>query len=137
MTAAMPSTAQQRITFPGALWRRPLFFSLVILSTLGGALLMLDILRANSLTVLEGVILLLFLVTFGWIVVSFWSAVAGFLLQWLRRDPLTLARQAPVPAAPIRTRTALVMPVYNEDTRRVVAGFEATLCDLAAAGEAH
>src|SRR5690606_31735923 len=106
-------------------------------STLGGALLMLDILRANSLTVLEGVILLLFLVTFGWIVVSFWSAVAGFLLQWLRRDPLTLARQAPVPAAPIRTRTALVMPVYNEDTRRVVAGFEATLCDLAAAGEAH
>src|SRR5690606_41946766 len=78
-----------------------------------------------------------FLVTFGWIVVPFWSGGPGCRWQWLRPDPLTLARQAPVPAAPIRTRTALVMPVYNEDTRRVVAGFEATLCDLAAAGEAH
>ncbi len=136
MTAALQPAARQQIRFPGALWRRPVFFTLAILSTLGGALLMLDILRANSLTVLEVVILLLFVVTFGWIVVSFWSAVAGFLLQWLRRDPLTLARQAPVPATPIQTRTALVMPVYNEDTHRVIAGFEATLRDLDAAGEA-
>ena len=137
MTAAMQPTMQTQITFPGALWRRPVFFSLAILNTLGGALLMLDILRANSLTVLEVVILLLFVVTFGWIVVSFWSALAGFLLQWLRRDPLTLARQAPVPAMPIHTRTAVVMPVYNEETRRVIAGFEATLRGLAATGEAR
>src|SRR5690606_41332870 len=36
---------------------------------------------------------------------------------------------------PIVTRTAVVMPVYNEDTRRVIAGFEATLRSLAATGE--
>lgn len=120
--------------WPAARWRRPLFFLLVIVSTLAGAGLMFEILRANGMTVLESMVLALFVVVFGWIVVAFWSAVVGFLLQWSRRDPLTLARQQPVPEAPITARTALVIPVCNEETRRVMAGVEAMVAALAEQG---
>ena len=135
MTVAVPPTLQKQISFPGATWRRPLFFLFTILSTMTGALLMLDILSANSLTLLEVLILLLFVIVFGWISMSFWTGVTGFLLLWLRRDPLTLRRLAPILPTPIHTRTAVIMPVYNEDTARVIAGFEVTARDLEATGE--
>ena len=73
-------------------WRRWLFFALTLVSTLVGSALMFDILRSNDFTVLEATILLLFTVTFGWIVMAFWSAVFGFILQLLRLDPISLKR---------------------------------------------
>src|SRR5690554_8160442 len=36
---------------------------------------------------------------------------------------------------PITTRTAIVMPVYNEETHRVISGFESTFNSLVATGE--
>jgi membrane glycosyltransferase len=83
------------------------------------------------------VLLGLFSITFCWISVAFWSAACGFVLQILQRDPLTLAPLNPdrYRVQPITTRTAVVMPVYNEETQRVIAGFEATLRSLVATGE--
>lgn len=125
------------VTLPGMAWRRALFLLLLLATTLLGAQLMADILLPNGLTVLEGFILALFVVTFAWIAQAFWNAVMGFVIQLLRLDPLSLRR---LPDRSARTdaiaaRTAVIMPVYNEDTQRVMAGFESNLRSLAQTGE--
>lgn len=102
-----------------------------------GIFLMFDVLRANEVTILEGLLLFLFSLNFAWISFAFWNAIMGFTLNLLKRDPFTLKKQALLPpdSSPITTRTAVVMPVYNEDTKRITAGFEATLRDLVSTGE--
>ncbi len=100
--------------------------------------MMFDILRANGTTLLEGSILILFATAFAWITAAFWTAMAGFILQLFEADPLTLRwRRIPrLGEAAIDTHTAVVMPVYNEHTARVIAGVEAICESLAATGEA-
>lgn len=125
-------------TAPALAMRRAFFFGLVLLTTIAGVGMMLDILRANDLTVMETLILLLFAVTFGWIAMSFWTALFGFVLQIFKRDPISLRSsrlQRDAVSAPITTRTAVVMPVYNEDPVQVLAGLEATFCSLTQAGD--
>lgn len=117
--------------------RRPIFFLLVALSSLLGAWIMFDIFRSNGITVLEASLLMLFVITYSWVTFSFCSGVIGFFLQLFKLDPLTLKRQSstPRPNDPVVTRTAVVMPIYNEDIRRVIAGFEASLHSLQASGQ--
>ena len=121
------TTAPPIIRVPFARLRRGLFFGLVIGCTLVGIGLMLDIVRDNGITGLEIVILGLFAVTFNWISIAFWSAVIGFILTLTRRDPLSLDRAPAAPSGnqPIASRTALVMPVHNEDPARVMRGLAA------------
>lgn len=122
---------------PATRSRRALLVLMVAASTLYGGDMMLEILAANGLTSLEMVIAVLFTITFAWIAVAFWTAVAGFLVQLLRLDPLSLGRQcrrAP-PDAPLVTRTAVVMPIYNEESNRIIAGLEATYRDLQRTGD--
>lgn len=121
----------------GELWRRLVYVILTVATALTGVYMMYDILSANGITVLEGVILLLFAISFCWISTAFWSGVFGFILLMLRLEPMTLR---PIDSfyhdeLPIIGRTAVVMPIYNEDTHRVVAGFEATLRSLEKTGE--
>ncbi|HET8702005.1 MAG TPA: glucans biosynthesis glucosyltransferase MdoH [Nitrococcus sp.] len=113
-----------------------IFLALVLATTSYAVAMMYDILRANGTTVIEGSILILFAAAFAWIVAAFWTAVVGFLLRLLRLDPLTLRRWRTPLATPIVTRTAVVMPIHNEHTARVIAGLEATCESLATTGEA-
>ncbi|MEC9481946.1 MAG: glucan biosynthesis glucosyltransferase H, partial [Halomonas sp.] len=117
--------------------RRFLFFTLTLLTTVQGGYMMFDILRANGLSVLELSIWLLFVVMFAWLSVSFWTGIAGFLVVAFKRDPLSLKRSRGLEGTldPMR-RVALVMPVYNEDTERVIAGLEATCRSLIETGQA-
>ncbi|MCO6441271.1 MAG: glucans biosynthesis glucosyltransferase MdoH [Nitrococcus mobilis] len=123
---------------PGPRLRALGFIVLVLTTTAYGIAMMFDILRANGTTLLEGSILILFAVAFAWIAAAFWTAMVGFILRLFQLDPLTLRwRRAPrFGEIPIVTRTAVVMPVYNEHTARVIAGVEATCESLAATGEA-
>lgn len=128
---------ENQIRLPGESIRRIVYALLTIITAISGVYMMYDILSANGITMLEAVILILFAISFCWISTAFWSAVFGFALLMLRLDPLTLK---PIDnfyddALPITTRTAVVMPIYNEDTHRVIAGFEATLNSLVATGE--
>ncbi|HEX4024056.1 MAG TPA: glucans biosynthesis glucosyltransferase MdoH [Steroidobacteraceae bacterium] len=111
------------------LWRRTLFFGLTLLTALAGGQLMLDVLRANGLSGLEVAGLVMFMVLFTWIAGAFWTAVAGFLIRLIGRDPAVLSA-AQLPSAPLRSRTAIVAPIYNEDTARVFAGIEAIWSSL-------
>lgn len=125
------------IELPASWSSRVVFFAAVLMTNVFGVVTMLRVLQANGISWLEGSILGLFAVTFGWISIAFWTAVAGFVLQLIGRDPLSFRRRVDRgdPDAPIIARTAVVMPVYNENTRRVIAGLEATYLDLMATGE--
>ncbi|MYI75446.1 MAG: glucans biosynthesis glucosyltransferase MdoH [Acidobacteria bacterium] len=127
------------IRLPRIRARRWLYGALVAATTLAGAAMMLDIMRDGGVTLLELVILALFTATFGWIAMPFWNAVIGFALALLGRDPLSLERlsepgEGPPDAAAGSSRTALVMPVHNEDPARVTAGLAAMLRSLDRAG---
>ncbi|MCE3251223.1 MAG: mdoH [Cellvibrio sp.] len=125
------------IRIPGRSLRRYVYVILSLLTAISGVYIMFDILRANDLTTLEAVILVLFGISFTWLSLAFWSGLFGFILQMLRIDPLTLKSTKGLldNTSPITCRTAVVMPVYNEDTHRVIAGFEATLRSLEKTGE--
>ncbi|MCJ2136609.1 glucans biosynthesis glucosyltransferase MdoH [Methylobacterium sp. J-026] len=73
---------------------------------------------SGSPTGLQLVLVVLFCLTFSWITLAFTSALLGFAV--LLRRP----RAAAVPAV-LTTRTAILMPVYNEATARTFAGVEA------------
>jgi membrane glycosyltransferase len=128
---------QAEISMSGILGRRVLFFSLVFMLGGLGIGMMFEILRPNGVTLLEISLLLLFGITFLWIVFAFTSGAIGFVLQLMRLDPLSLRRQSSVPSPEPRvaTRTAVIMPVYNEDTARVISGFEVSLRSLEATGQ--
>lgn len=135
--ADLCSAPADAIQIPAKSLRRYIYVILSVLTAVSGVYIMFDILRANDLTALETVILVLFGISFTWLSLAFWSGLFGFVLQMLRIDPLTLKSTKGIleDNSPIATRTAVVMPVYNEDTHRVIAGFEATLRSLEKTGE--
>lgn len=135
--ADLSSVPADAIRIPAKSLRRYIYVILSVITAISGVYIMFDILRANDLTALEAVILVLFGISFTWLSLAFWSGLFGFFLQMLRIDPLTLksTRNLLEDSSPITTRTAVVMPVYNEDTHRVIAGFEATLRSLEKTGE--
>ncbi|GJE65075.1 Glucans biosynthesis glucosyltransferase H [Methylorubrum aminovorans] len=73
---------------------------------------------SGGATWLQYVLLVLFVLNFSWIALAFTAALLGF-AALLRRTP-----PAPLPAS-LATRTAIVMPVYNEGSARVFAGLQA------------
>jgi membrane glycosyltransferase len=93
-----------------------------------GAEEMYRVLAVNGLTSLALFMLALFVVLFAWIALSFTSAIAGFVSVLSGGGRGLIA-----PGALPRTRTALLMPTYNEDPARIMAGLEAIDAELAPA----
>jgi membrane glycosyltransferase len=93
-------------------------------------------LRVNGLDALKIISFVLFVVLLLPIALSFWTAVIGFIVQWRGGDTLDLSRTLEqVPAvAHLLPRTAVAMPVYNEDPSRVFAGVKATYASLEQTG---
>ncbi len=89
---------------------------------------MFEVLNVGGLTTLELLVLWLFVALFAWIALAFTSALAGFLaIIFSRAD-------AGEPSLPLRGRTAVVMPVYNESPARFAAAIEAMDAGLQRAG---
>lgn len=91
------------------------------------------VLALGDLTPIERVVLVLFTATFAWIALSSVAAVFGFLKLVGRR----FARPAPWSDEPLRKRTAMLMPTYNEDPSRIFAAIEAMARDVEALGQSH
>ena len=91
-----------------------------------------EIFLPNGLTALEITQLGLGLTLFAWLCMAFWTGVIGFVLQLFNIDPLSLTKNQPAPTKQksLSQRHAVVMPVYNEDTRRIMVGFEACIREL-------
>ena len=117
-------------TQPRVHLRRAVFFGLTLLTSGLASLTFEDILSADGLAPLEAVALVLFFVLFTWIAGAFWTAVAGFVIRLRREDRRTL-RAGEAQGLAVLSRVAIVMPIYNEDTGRVMAGLEAVWRSLA------
>ncbi|MEM8781887.1 MAG: glucans biosynthesis glucosyltransferase MdoH [Planctomycetota bacterium] len=80
---------------------------------------------------------LLFVVLFMWVAQGFWTATIG-LLHMLRSSPTSIVplRREPTPRLAVADlpRSAVVMPIYNEDPVRVFAGVEAMIRSVAQTG---
>ncbi len=91
------------------------------------------VLDVGGVTLLEYLVLCLFVVLFAWIGFAFTNALLGFVsLLRGRGGQLGIAADGPLPA--LAARSALLLPIYNEDPARVLAGLEATCESLAATG---
>ncbi|MDR0184755.1 glucans biosynthesis glucosyltransferase MdoH [Lysobacter arvi] len=94
------------------------------------------VLRGGGIDVLEGILLVLFVGLFAWIAQAFVGSLAGFvLIVGGHRARLGLDSATPLPE--LGTRTALLMPTYNEDPERLLAGLEAIHESLQATGRIH
>ncbi len=89
---------------------------------------MYEVLQVGGVTILEWMVLVLFVLLFAWIAFSFMSALAGFVVLLFRsRDPLGIDPDAPLPS--IGSRNAMLLPTYNEDPYRIMARLRA-MCEL-------
>ncbi|WP_263261659.1 glucans biosynthesis glucosyltransferase MdoH [Pseudomonas sp. RIT-PI-S] len=85
---------------------------------------------------LQTTILILFGILFCWVSAGFWTALMGFLELLTGHDKYRISG-ASAGNEPIEpgARTALVMPICNEDVPRVFAGLRATFESVAATGD--
>jgi len=117
-------------------WRRFLVFLLVLLTAAYGTYLMIPVVSARGPAALKFIFLPAFVLLFAWAALSFWSGVFGFLLGAMRLHPLSLRRRGPTdgPIPELKARTALLMPVYNEDPEEVFARLREIYRSLEATG---
>ncbi len=85
---------------------------------------------------LEVLTLGIFVLLFAWISAGFWTALVGFLVLLRGRAGAASfapehARQLPRPEA----RVAIIMPIYNEDAARTIAGLQACYRSLQRIGK--
>ena len=108
--------------------RRTVYLLLVALTTLFAMSLLYAAYASGGLTPLKILLLFLYAILILWVASSFWSASMGFWLLFTRFDFFARRRNAvandatPLPAA---ARTAILMPLYNEDPHRVFAAIRA------------
>lgn len=114
--------------------RGTVFGATAVLTALAGSQLH-GILTANGLSPLEAGLLAIFHISFAWIAFSFCSAVAGFATLWSGwRGPGLVYPTAADRQAPLDGRTALLVPIHNEEPGRVFANLQAIHDSLAATG---
>jgi len=112
--------------------RRFLLLLLILLSAASATDVFAGVLAGDGLSSLDLAILVIFFVSFAWISSAFWTAIAGFLVSWGRRGSGLREAAAALPGA---TRTALVMPIFHEDTEQVGVGIAAIYRSLADTGQ--
>lgn len=115
--------------------RRVLFALLIVATTAGAIALLSGSMQQGGLSPMEFLLVLLYAVLFAWICTAFWTAFIGFIIRFFRIDRFDLDLEASRPAAGLKPRTALIMPVYNETPRYVFARIRAIWESLAATGE--
>ncbi|HSO83186.1 glucans biosynthesis glucosyltransferase MdoH [Thiocapsa sp.] len=118
-------------------YRRILFFSLVLLTTFGAMSLLSGVFQEGGITPLEFALLLLYAILILWISASFWTAAIGFIRLLVREDEPPPSARAVGSTPGSGFKTALVMPVYNEDSERVFAGLRAIDRSLQETGQAE
>lgn len=119
---------------PRALWLRRAFVLLATIAmTAFAADQMYQVLAVTTLTILEAVVLVLFVALFAWIAFSFASAFVGFVLSLGAPDRiLGIDTTQPIPV--LTARHALLVPTYNESPGRIIARLQAIYESVAESG---
>ncbi|WP_096698632.1 glucans biosynthesis glucosyltransferase MdoH [Polaromonas sp. AER18D-145] len=114
--------------------RRAVFVLLTLLSTVLATSLFADMQPAYDSAWLQYGQLVLFALLSAWVVTGFMTAMMGFYVT-IRGDKHALsAKNVQHHALDDATRTAIIMPICNEDVRTVFAGLRATCESVAATG---
>jgi len=118
--------------------RRTVLFGMTILQTIVATYYMTAVLPYHGRHILELAILVLYVILFGWVSMGFWTAMMGFMVLLTRGDRYAISGTAAADA-PIedKARTAILMPICNENVPRVLAGLRATYESVAKAGQLH
>ncbi len=121
--------------------RRVLLVLLVALGAVIGTDYMIDIMPTHGRDWAERGLLGLFAILFAWVSAGFWTAVLGawVMLRGDDRHSITSVLRGEGGKAPIaaEARTAIIMPICNEDVATVFAGLRATCESLARTGAAE
>ncbi|WP_091743193.1 glucans biosynthesis glucosyltransferase MdoH [Phenylobacterium immobile] len=112
--------------------RRSVILGATALATAGAVWAMGAIVAGGGFSIAEIAMLVLFAILFAWIAFAMTSALAGFCLAWAARD-LEPWRPQPI----LFSRTALLLPTYNEDPGRILAGVRAIREELDTRGVAE
>lgn len=107
--------------------RRSLFLVLVVLTAFLALAMITSAFLQNGITPTELILLILYTLLILWVSTSFWTATLGFWVLLRGGDKYSIGRMPPTrtEATGEQARTALVMPIYNEDPTRVTAGLRA------------
>jgi membrane glycosyltransferase len=113
---------------PSAALARIVVFGGAVALTAYGAYQMYKVVGVGTTTALEWVLVVLFVITFSWVALSFTASIVGFV--WLiahshKREP---------PPASLSEKTAVVMPIYNEAPSRVFGAMQAIIEDVERTG---
>ena len=105
--------------------RRALIFITTVLLTVAGCYEMYEVVQVGGVTILEWMVLALFVTLFAWIAFSFSSALAGFAVLLLFEQRPARYRSRMRRFRPIASRNAMLLPTYNEDPYRIMARLRA------------
>ncbi len=119
-----------------ARWRRLLLLVLVLITAAAGTFLVVPVVSSRGPDWLKIAFLPAFVLLFAWAALSFWAGVFGFVLGVLRLHPVTLRRRGPADGEvpELTARTAILMPVYNEDPEEVFTRLRAIYRSLDSTG---
>jgi len=116
--------------------RRVVLLILMLAQTVLATYFMSAVLPYHGTKPMEVLTLALFAILFCWISAGFWTAMAGFLVLMRGTDRYVISREDAAPGPiPAHARTAIVMPICNEDVTRVFAGLRATYESVMHSGE--
>jgi membrane glycosyltransferase len=128
------STAAPAAWEQAAKSRRRVLLALITLSAVGASTLLAQVLPAFDNAALRTLQIALYALLFAWVSAGFFTAMMGFWVLW-RGDAHAMSASS-VGHKPIHmsARTAIVMPICNEQVATVFAGLRATCESLAATG---
>src|ERR1041385_1112599 len=127
--------APLRFAPPSIVARRAFVFGTALMLSIAAAYEMYLVLAVGGLTTLEAVILVLFVILFAWIALSFASTLGGLIAMATRRTQ-SIDIDIGTPLPPLETCTALLLPSFNEDPDRVFSRVQAVYESVAATGQA-
>ena len=93
-----------------------------------GAREMYGVVAVGEITLLEWALVVLFVINFSWIAISFASSILGFI--WMM---VAAPKFGPLPRS-LAGRTAIVMPIYNEAPARIFSAMQAMIEDIERTG---
>ncbi len=115
------------------IWRRIKLFGIVLICVALATIKWADFMPTDVILPIKIGMIFLFCITFTWISLFFWSSIFGF-WEILRHRKMPGIKRVPYETK-LTTKTAILMPVYNEDPSSVYANLLAMARDLETTGQ--
>lgn len=115
--------------------RRIKVFGLMFISTILATIKWTYVIPNDSSLFTKFLMIALFIMTFAWIALFFWSSIFGFFELLFRRN-VPGVNWVPLNTK-LKTKTAILMPIYNESSKDVFANLLAMAEELKNTGQAQ